>query len=174
MSEPANPPFAGLHARQIPPTEALRYGALGATAWRAMRNKPGQILNTQSAPSIGSISSVEEAKRIFVVPRNPSTKTIWQIVPPVATGSHVVSAYKVQFWRLSVMTSGQDGIITGLVLIRDAEDSVTISSDGPTLTYEQDHYQGDLCIALVTEITLGTGSLPFPANLGFTVMYKFL
>lgn len=166
------PIYDSVQKRVIPPTMAARYGPLGANAWRAYLNKLGSVLNVQSVPNIATIDSWEEAKRVFIVPRNPSQSMVWEIMAPAPTAEHVVSAFTVQWYRLQSVTNGQDGKLSGLTIVRDRSTTVTVATDGNAVTYVQDHYQTDWCIAVVTAVTLSTGSLPFPANLGFTILYK--
>lgn len=117
----------------------------------------GAVLNVESAPA-----SVLE----FVRPRPGSTEITWAFYVPAA-----VVSFDVTFYRWMQGATGQ-GRVTSLVL--DAavpEDRVSLAGGGFLRTVKRTH-DGDRVMAVITAITLSSGSLPFSAGSGITKGYR--
>lgn len=143
-------PRAGNVAQPTTPAGTVHAGVLTALGG------VGAVLNVQSAPAV-----VDE----FVRPRPGSREIIWCFFPPTA-----VVAFEVAFYRWLQVATGQ-ARPTSLVLAAAVEEERVTLAGGGFRMVKREH-NGDFVIAIVTSITLSSGSLPFAAGEGITRAYR--
>lgn len=146
------------------PAQHLRFGSVGPGGWRAFA-KIANILNNQTPPTLGIVAIDGNERRSFVIPRGESTKVVWQVVAP-----STVDTYTATLYRLCYVQNAAGEVVAAFVSEGDAFE-IDLSTDAPTQFIEQAHY-GDPVLLVITDIVLGTGSLPFAADEGFSLLYR--
>lgn len=137
------------------PTTAA--GPVLAGVFTILHGGVGTILDLEPAPT---------TRAEFIKPRPGSTEITWAFYVPAT-----VVAFDVTFYRWMQGATGQ-GRVTSLAL--DAavpEDRVSLAGGG-FVRLERRRHDGDYVMAVITAITLSSGSLPFSAGSGITKGYR--
>lgn len=117
----------------------------------------GAVLNLETAPTTAAE---------FIRPRPGSQEIIWSFNTPAT-----VVAFDVTFYRWVQGAMGQGRVSSLVVDAAYPEDRVTLAGGGFLRTVKRSH-DGDRVMAVITAITLSSGSLPFSAAAGITKGYR--